>query len=114
MAEHRTATAIDPDVRQLAARPAIQVDGVWVFVYLQLLDLLTTMVGFKYGLAEASPFVRWMMEAGPVAGVALSKGIALALGAICIALRKRRIILWINYWFALLIVWNLSLILHFG
>ena len=29
-----------------------------VFVYLQLLDLLTTLVGFRMGAAEASPFIR--------------------------------------------------------
>ena len=112
MANPQAAT-VDKDVRQLAARPTVQVDGVWVFIYLQLLDLMSTMVGFKLGLAEASPFVKWMMEGGPVTGVALSKGIAIGLGAVCIALKKRRIILWINFWFALLVVWNLALILNF-
>ena len=35
-----------------------------VFVYLQLLDLLTTLVGIRVGAAEASPFVRMMMHVG--------------------------------------------------
>lgn len=104
-------SGVDPDVRALSARPTIQVDGVWVFVYLQLLDLLTTVIGFEVGLAELSPAIQLMMTAGPVAGVVISKGVALGLGAICIALRRRRIILWINYWFAALVVWNLALIL---
>ena len=29
------------------------------FLYLQLLDFLTTMVGIQVGLAESSPFIRW-------------------------------------------------------
>ena len=41
-----------------------------IFIYLQLLDLLTTLVGFKMGAAEASPFIRMLMPAGPAAGVA--------------------------------------------
>ena len=36
-----------------------------VFIYLQLLDLLTTLLGFRLGAAEASPFIRLMMHAGP-------------------------------------------------
>ena len=51
-----------------------------VFVGLQLLDLLTTLVGFKLGAAEASPFIRILMHAGPATGVVLSKVLALALG----------------------------------
>ncbi len=83
-----------------------------VFVYLQLLDLMTTVLGLRLGLGEASPFVRWLMGVGPVAGVVLSKGVALGLGAICLAYGKRRIMIWINYWFAALVVWNLTLIIH--
>ena len=112
MATPAPATAMDRDVKQLAARPSIQVDGVWVFAYLQLLDLLTTAVGFQVGLSEASPFIRWMMEGGPMLAILISKGIALGLGAVCIATHRRRVILWMNFWFALLVVWNLALILH--
>ena len=36
------------------------------FLYLQLLDFLTTMVGIRVGLAESSPFVRWMMNSNPL------------------------------------------------
>ena len=38
---------------------------VQVFIYLQLLDVLTTLVGFKLGAAEASPFIQVLMHAGP-------------------------------------------------
>jgi hypothetical protein len=82
-----------------------------IFVYLQLLDLLTTLVGFKLGASEASPFVRFLMDYGPVAGVALSKVIALALGAICVYTKRVRLMKWATYWYAGLVVWNLMILL---
>jgi Domain of unknown function (DUF5658) len=82
-----------------------------IFVYLQLLDLLTTLVGFKLGAAEASPFIRMLMHAGPVLGVTLSKLVALALGGLCIYLKKHRLILWASYWYGALVVWNLLILL---
>src|SRR6185295_19008812 len=54
-----------------------------IFVGLQLLDLLTTLLGFKLGAAEASPFIRMLMHAGPTAGVIASKLVALILGGVC-------------------------------
>lgn len=82
-----------------------------VFIYLQVLDFLTTLVGLQAGLTEASPFIRWLMEVGPAVGLAASKLVAFVLGGICIWLNKRHIIGWINYWYAGLVVWNLCLIL---
>jgi hypothetical protein len=84
---------------------------VYIFVYLQLLDLLTTLVGFRVGAAEASPFIRMLMHAGPVAGVVGSKLLALALGAYCISIKKQHLIRWISYWYGALIVWNLMIML---
>jgi hypothetical protein len=82
-----------------------------VFVYLQLLDLLTTLLGFRLGAAEASPFIRLLMHAGPSAGVIASKLLALGLGAICVYTNKAHVIRWISYWYAGLIVWNLFVML---
>ena len=65
-----------------------------IFIYLQLLDLLTTLVGFKLGASEASPFIRMLMHAGPAAGVMASKLVALGLGAICVHRKKLRLIKW--------------------
>jgi hypothetical protein len=81
------------------------------FVYLQLLDLVTTLVGFKLGASEASPFIRTLMHAGPVAGVAASKLIALLLGGICVYRKKQHLIRWATYWYSGLVVWNLFVIL---
>jgi len=82
-----------------------------IFIYLQLLDLLTTLVGFRVGAAEASPFIRMMMHVGPVAGVVASKIIALGIGAVCVAFNKGHLIRWISYWYGGLIVWNLMVML---
>lgn len=82
-----------------------------IFIYLQILDFLTTMVGLHIGLAEASPFIRWLMGFGPTAGVVASKILAFVLAGVCIWLNKRRLISLINYWYAGLVAWNIVLIL---
>jgi hypothetical protein len=82
-----------------------------VFIYLQLLDLLTTLVGFKMGAGEASPFIRLLMHAGPATGVMISKLIALALGGLCLYLKKQHLIRWATYWYGALVVWNLMVML---
>jgi hypothetical protein len=84
---------------------------VQVFLYLQLLDFLTTMVGLRMGGTEVSPVVHWLTSMGPATGVALSKFAAFLLGGICLWFHKDRVIRWVNYFFAALVVWNLGQIL---
>ena len=83
----------------------------YVFVYLQLLDLLTTLVGFRLGAVEASPFIRLLMHSGPAMGILASKVLALALGAFCVYARKSHLIRWATYWYSGLVVWNLMIML---
>jgi hypothetical protein len=82
-----------------------------VFIYLQLLDLLTTLVGFRIGAVEASPFIRTLMHAGPTAGVLLSKVLALCLGGYCIYSKKLHVMRLATYWYGVLVVWNLMVML---
>jgi len=82
-----------------------------VFLYLQVLDVMTTLVGFSLGNAEASPFIRLLVRFGPVAGLAASKLCAALLVLVCYRLGRVTLIRWINYWYAVLIVWNLYTIL---
>src|SRR3954463_9158705 len=89
----------------------MQINTFQLFVYLQLLDLLTTLIGFKLGAAEASPFIRVLMHAGPAAGVLGSKVLALGLGAVCVSSNKAHVVRWITYWYGGLIVWNLMIML---
>jgi hypothetical protein len=83
-----------------------------IFVYLQLLDLLTTLVGFKMGAGEASPFIRALMHAGPAMGVAMSKLVALGIGGACVWTNRPHLIRWISYWYGGLVVWNLMVMLQ--
>jgi hypothetical protein len=89
----------------------MQISVYQIFIYLQLLDLLTTLVGFKVGVGEASPFIRMMMHAGPTTGVVISKLLALGLGAFCVWANKAHVVRWISYWYSGLIVWNLTVML---
>jgi len=82
-----------------------------VFAYLQLLDFWTTVLGFKMGAQELSPFIRWLMQFGPVTGLVVSKLTAFALAGLCLWFRRERVIHWANYWYAGLIFWNLGVML---
>jgi hypothetical protein len=82
-----------------------------VFLYLQVLDVLTTWLGFRMGLAEASPFILLLMRIDPMTGVLASKAVALLLGGYCVWRGRFHVIHLINYWYAGLVIWNLALIL---
>lgn len=83
-----------------------------VFLYLQVLDFITTILGFRVGAAEASPFIAKMIHlSSPAMGVAASKLVAVALGAFCIFTQRKRLVSVVNYWYAGLIIWNLAVIM---
>ena len=84
---------------------------VQMFLYLQVLDFFTTLIGFKFGLAEASPFIRALLHFGPVLGLLLSKLAAMLLAGACLVMHRPHLIRWITYWYAGLIAWNLCTIL---
>jgi hypothetical protein len=84
---------------------------VLVFLYLQVLDVLSTLIGFSLGNSEASPFVRLLIRFGPLAGLVLSKAVALGLLAACFAMKRMRLIRLINFWYAGLVIWNLYIVL---
>jgi hypothetical protein len=78
-----------------------------VFLYLQILDVLSTLIGFSLGNTEASPFVRLLIRWGPATGLVLSKLVAIGLAAVCYAFKRTALIRLINYWYAALVIWNL-------
>jgi hypothetical protein len=81
-----------------------------LFFYLQVLDVVTTMLGIRVGLSEASPFIQFLMHFGVFGGLVASKVVSVGLGAFCVWRRRFRVIMIINYWYAALVVWNLVLI----
>lgn len=83
-----------------------------VFVALQVLDVLTTLIGLNVGAQEASIFVGRLMNAGPIAGLLISKILGVALVAMALKFRRTRVIVFLNYWFAVVVSWNLVLILR--
>jgi hypothetical protein len=89
--------------------------AVHVFIYLQLLDFLTTLIGFKIGASEASPFIAKLIHASsPAIGVGASKVLGLGIGGLCLLLHRARLVTWINYWYAAIVLWNLGVILKAG
>lgn len=80
-----------------------------VFVFLQVLDILTTLIGLRLGAGEASAFIGRLMHMGVVPALMISKILAVIL--VLIALRGRpRIVVLANIWFAAVVTWNLTLI----
>ena len=96
-------------MRFLKQRPSIA-----VFVFLQTLDILTTLIGLRLGAGEASAFVGTLMHLGVIPGLMISKILAVIL--VLIALRRKRpqIVVMANIWFAGLVTWNLELIFSQG
>ena len=83
-----------------------------IFFYLQVLDFITTLVGFRVGASEASPFIAKLIHvSSPLLGVAASKLLAIAIVVVCLFTHRQKLVNWINYWYAALVVWNLVVIL---
>lgn len=78
-----------------------------VFFSLQALDVLTTLIGMRLGAAEASFFVGRLMKLGAVEGLLISKVFAVILVAAALAFHRPRVVVFLNYWYAVLITWNL-------
>jgi hypothetical protein len=85
-----------------------------LFVALQVLDLLTTMIGLQIGAAEGSVFIGRLIQAGPLAGLLISKIMAVLLAALSLKFRRPRVIVFLNFWSALVVAWNLLMIVLTG
>jgi uncharacterized protein DUF5658 len=80
-----------------------------LFAYLQLLDLLTTVVFILHGVKEANPLVNFALTAAPtpLLGLVLVKIAALALGGVCCLRGRQTLLARMNVFFAVLVSWNL-------
>ena len=92
------------EMQLLMQRPSLS-----VFVFLQILDVLTTLIGLHLGAGEASLFISRLMRIGPVAALMISKMLAVILVLIAVR-RYPRIVVMANFWFAGVVTWNLVLI----
>ena len=85
-----------------------------VFFGLQFLDVLTTMIGLHVGAREASIFVGRLLALGPLTGLLVSKCFAIILATAALAFKRPRVVVFLNYWFAVVIAWNLFTIFTTG
>jgi len=93
------------------ARREFPAPSLTVFFSLQALDVVTTLLGLRLGAGEASFFVGRLMKLGTLEGLLLSKVLAVILVATAMGFRRPRVVVFLNYWFAALITWNLLTIL---
>ena len=82
-----------------------------IFVALQMLDMLTTLLGLELGAVESSIFLDRLMHMGPLPALLLSKIFAVALVATALRMKRGRVVVFLNYWFAGVVTWNLGTIL---
>ena len=97
---------ISPGLRRHFPTPSLT-----VFVVLQVLDILTTLLGLQLGAREGSMFLSRLMHAGPVAALMIAKIIAVLLVAMAMKFKRPRVVVFLNYWFAAVVSWNLMILL---
>jgi hypothetical protein len=84
--------------------------SITTFVVLQVLDILTTMIGLQMGAREASIFIGRLMQVGLVAALLIAKLFAVLLAASALRFKRPRVVVFLNYWFAVVVSWNLVMI----
>jgi hypothetical protein len=85
----------------------------WEFIYLQILDVLTTVTFLMQGVKEANPVVNWAIATAPhpLGGLILLKLFAVALAVYCVIRSRHRLLRNVNIFFACLVVYNLVVII---
>jgi len=81
-----------------------------IFLFLQALDVLSTLIGTRLGAQESNFFISRLMNVGPAAGLSLAKMLAVFLVTVAFLLNRRRLIVFVNFWFAAVVTWNLAMI----
>jgi hypothetical protein len=81
-----------------------------VFFSLQLLDVLTTMLGLCAGAHEGSFFIANLMRMGALPALLLVKLFASLLVLGVFSFKRSRLIVFLNIWFAAVVTWNLFII----
>jgi hypothetical protein len=81
-----------------------------VFLALQLLDIATTIVALGMGGTEQNPLIAQFLAIGPIPGLALSKLLVILLAGMFVWIGRTNTIRLANVAFALIVVWNLTII----
>ncbi len=98
--------------QELNASPApipntFPIPAVGIFLGLQILDVLTTMIGLHLGAREGSTFIGHLLQTGPLSGLIISKILAAGLAAFAVFLNRKRMLIFLNIWFGAVVAWNL-------
>lgn len=83
------------------------------FVYLQILDLLTTLAFLLRGIGEGNPVVRWAIREGPspLGGLLLLKLAAVGLAVYCVWRARFGLLRIANIFFACVVTYNLVVLI---
>jgi hypothetical protein len=84
----------------------------YLFVVLQIADLLTTVLALKLGGVEANAMVQAFMSVGPYTGLILSKLVVLSLALGFALWSKQATLRHANVVFAAIVAWNLTVIVR--
>lgn len=84
----------------------------YLFIVLQIADLLTTVLALKLGGFEKNVMVRAFMSVGPYAGLILSKLVVLSIALGFALWRKQTTLRYANVVFAAIVAWNLTVIVR--
>ncbi|MFB3776576.1 MAG: DUF5658 family protein [Bryobacteraceae bacterium] len=86
------------------------------FVYLQILDVLSTLVFLSGGVREVNPLVRLLVAGAgsPLGGLLVAKLAALLLAGYCWRGGRSRLLSRVNLFYAALVAWNLVAFLVSG
>jgi hypothetical protein len=78
------------------------------FIYLQVLDLMTTIGFLANGVREGNPVIRFLIHttSNPLLGLLIAKCIAIVLGVYACRTGREAVLRKANVFFAILVVWN--------
>jgi len=91
----------------LPLRRQLPTPSLAVFVLLQLVDIVTTLLGLRMGAHEGSFFIGRLMKMDPMAALLISKLFAVCLVGMALRWRRPRVVVLLNYWSAIVVAWNL-------
>jgi hypothetical protein len=98
----------------ISRRPReIDVHVLTAFVYLQLLDALTTIAFMMHKVEEMNPLIKWAMRESfnPLLGLAMVKVAAVVLAVLCVASSRYGVLRKVNVFFALVVAYNVVVLI---
>ena len=98
--------ANSPDV----IRPELSSRVIIIFVSLQALDVITTLIGIRVGAQETNIVVARLMDLGPTTGLLIAKLLGILIILAVFVRGKLRLIRLCNFLFAGIVTWNLVMI----